>query len=85
MTYLIYFKTKRKQKVYQQKSSNCFQTEYLTKFLSNNYDILKSLLSASNVTSADIDLDLNKIAMERVLRVLWQPEKDTLKVILADK
>ena len=52
----------------------------LIKFSSNNHNILKSLSSTNTVKSTDINLDLDKITMEQALRVLWQQEKDTLKI-----
>ena len=52
----------------------------LTKFSSNNHDILKSLLSTNTVKSTDINLDLDEMPMEQALEVLWQPEKDILKI-----
>ena len=52
----------------------------LTKFSSNNHDILKSLSSTNTVKSTDINLDLDEMPMEQALEVLWQPEKDILKI-----
>ena len=52
----------------------------LTKFSSNNHDILKSLSKTNAVKSTDVNLDLDEIPMERALGVLWHPEEDTLKI-----
>ena len=57
----------------------------LTKFFSNNHDILKSLSSTNTVKSTDINLGLHKMPMEKVLGVLWQPEKYTLKIKAVEK
>ena len=52
----------------------------LTKFSSNNHDILKSLSSTNTVKPTNINLDLDKMPMEQALKVLWQPEQDILKI-----
>ena len=52
----------------------------LTKFSSNNHDILKSLSSTNTVKPTNINLDLDKMPMEQALEVLWQPEQDILKI-----
>ena len=57
----------------------------LTNFSSNNQDILKSLPTTNTVKSTDINLDLDEIPIERVVKVLWQPEKDTLKIKSVEK
>ena len=57
----------------------------LTKFSSNNHNILKSLSSTNTVKSTDINLDLHKIPVERFCKVLWQPGKDTLKIKPVEK
>ena len=57
----------------------------LTKFFSNNHDILKSLSSTNTVKSTDINLGLDEMPMEKVLGVLWQPEKYTLKIKAVEK
>ena len=51
----------------------------LTKFLSNSHKILKSLPN-SILLSKLVDLDLNKIPLERALGILWDPNEDVLKV-----
>ena len=54
---------------------------HLTKFLSNDREILKSLpqddLSAN---CQSFNLDLDKIPLERALGVLWNPDNDKIKV-----
>ena len=53
----------------------------MTKFVSNDRDILKSLpqddLSAN---CQSVNLDLEKILSERALVILWNPNNDTVKV-----
>ena len=51
----------------------------LTKFLSNSHKILKSLPN-SILWPKLVDLDLDKIPLERALRILWDPNEDALKV-----
>ena len=51
----------------------------LTKFLSNSHKILKSL-SNSILSPKLVDLDLDKIALERALGILWDSNEDVLKV-----
>ena len=85
MTNLTRFQAKRKQcvkKVKQLLSNGGFN---LTKSSSNNQDILKPLSSTNIVKSTDINLDLDEIIMEWALGVLWQPEKDTLKIKSVEK
>ena len=54
---------------------------HLIKFISNDREILKSLpqddLSAN---CQSVNLDLDKTPLERALRILWNPDKDTIKV-----
>ena len=54
---------------------------HLTKFISNDREILKSLpqddLSAN---CQSVNLDLEKISLERALGILWNPDNDTNKV-----
>ena len=57
----------------------------LTKFSSNNHDILKLFLSTNTVKSTDINLDLDKTLMEQALAVVWLPEKSTLKIKSVEK
>ena len=51
----------------------------LTKFLSNSHKILKSLPN-SILSPKLVDLDFDKIPLERVLGILWDPNEDVLKV-----
>ena len=51
----------------------------LTKFLSNSHKILKSLPN-SILSPKLVDLDLDKIPLERALGILWDPNEDVLKV-----
>ena len=54
---------------------------HLTKFVSNGREILKSFphddLSASHQS---VNLDLDKITLERVLGILWNPDNGTIKI-----
>ena len=56
----------------------------LTKILSNSRNILKSLPN-SILSPKLIDLDLDKIPLERALGVLWDPNEDVLKVKVVNK
>ena len=53
----------------------------MTKFVSNDREILKSLpqddLSAN---CQSVNLDLDKISLERALGILWDQNNDTVKV-----
>ena len=54
---------------------------HLTKFVSNDREISKSL--SQNDLSANcqsVNLDLDKIPLERALGMLWNPDNDTIKV-----
>ena len=51
----------------------------LTKFLSNSHKILKSIPN-SVLSLKLVDLDLDKIPLERALGILWDPKEDVLKV-----
>ena len=51
---------------------------HLTKFVSNDREILKPLPQSVN-------LDLEKISLERALGMLWNPHNDTIKVKAAMK
>ena len=59
---------------------------HLTKFVSNDREILKSLpqddLSAN---CQSVNLNLDKIPLERALGILWNPDNDTIKVKAAMK
>ena len=57
----------------------------LTKFSSNNHDILKLFSSTNTVKSTDINLDLDKTLMEQALAVVCLPEKSTLKIKSVEK
>ena len=58
----------------------------MTKFVSNDREILKSLpqddLSAN---CQSVNLNLDKIPLERALGILWNPDNDTIKVKAAMK
>ena len=57
----------------------------LTKFSSNNHDILKLFSSTNTVKSTDINLDPDKTLMEQALAVVWLLEKSTLKIKSVEK
>ena len=51
----------------------------LTKFLSSSHNILKSLPN-SVLSPKIVDLDLNKIPLERTLGIHWDPNDRILKI-----
>ena len=54
---------------------------HLTKFVSNEREILKSLFQDDlSANCQSVNLDLDKIPSERALGILWNPDNDTIKV-----
>ena len=51
----------------------------LTKWLSNNKNILKSVPSTERSPKI-VDLDLDNIPVERALGIIWDPQKDMLSI-----
>ena len=53
----------------------------MTKFVSNEREILKSLFQDDlSANCQSVNLDLDKIPSERALGILWNPDNDTIKV-----
>ena len=53
----------------------------MTKLVSNDRKILKSLPYDDLSTNCQsVNLDLEKIPLERALGILWNPDNDTIKV-----
>ena len=51
----------------------------MTKFVSNDREILKSLLQ-DDLSANCQSVNLDKISLERALGILWNPYNDTIKV-----
>ena len=56
----------------------------LHKWISNDREILLPLPN-SEISSKAVDLELNNFRIEQALGLLWDPQKDVLKIKAVDK
>ena len=57
----------------------------LTKFVSNNQEILNYTTQELPSENKLVNLDLNEASIERTLGILWDPEQDVLRIKVINK